>query len=212
MARSRNNVSKLVQHVSGSRQGGSLPENLLHSTQGSSGSTAGRPGAIDGAHASLLGSSDHLKAIQFGGPSSSGLRASSTSSSGDLQSLLRQGASAGLGGLLENSLSNLGGIGSLVTAFFHMFGGGGKSAPPPLVRFQLPSAQEQTAYVSSSGKSVYAGKVVENGNSQSGSGGQGSSGRVSAGQSQQYQSGEIAQAVKTALLTSSTLNDVISEI
>ena len=212
MAKSKDNVSKRTQHVSSNLRG-SLFENLMNSTQVNSRVTNRRPGTLDGTHRSSLGTSDHLREIQFGGPSSSGTKASSGSSSlGALQSVVRQGTSGGLGGLLQSGLGSFGGLGSVVTTLFHIFGGGGKSTPPPLVRFQLPSAQEQTAYIGSSGKSVYVGNVVENGNSQSRSTTQGANGQSVGGHSQQYQSGEIAQAVKTALLTSSTLNDVISEI
>ena len=213
MAKTRNNVSKLIQHVSSNPNSGLSLESLLKSTtQASSGAVSNsKIGSSDGMHSSALSASDHLKEIQFGHPSSSGAKASSsTLSSSGVLSALGRSASGGVENLLGN-VGNLGGIGSLVTTLFHLFGGSGKSTPPPLVRFQLPSAQEQTAYVSFSGQSTYSGNVVENGNSQSGSGSYGATSH-GGGQAQRYQSGEIAQAVKTALLTSSTLNDVISEI
>ncbi len=218
MAKSRKNVFQLIQHVSSNRQGGLSLESLVHPAKASRGSSAGSMAASsEGMHILPLSANDHSRAIQFGAPSSSGAQnsgTSSSSSSGLLQNVLGQSASGGVGGLLQNGLGNLGGIGSIVSSLFHLFGSGGKSTPPPLVRFQLPSAQEQTAYVSSSGSSVYGGNVVENGTSQSGSGSKNATAQTGGGQgqSQQYQSGEIAQAVKTALLTSSTLNDVISEI
>jgi hypothetical protein len=68
----------------------------------------------------------------------------------------------------------------------NLFGGGGKSAPPPLVQFQLPDSQSQTIYISSNTRSNT--------------------------EPAQYQSAQIADAVKKALLNSSSLNDVIAEI
>ena len=89
------------------------------------------------------------------------------------------------------------GINSLISGLTSLFDGGGKSEAP-LTRFALPDPQQQTMYVSSAGLSASSsfGGVSQNTTLQ---------GPV-------YRQADIAQAVKNALLTSSSLNDVIAEI
>ncbi len=88
-----------------------------------------------------------------------------------------------------------------------LFGGGSKTSPPPLVEFKLPNSVSQTVYASSKGNTAYQGNSVETQSTSIASGNQAPS-----SQPLQYQSAAIAQAVKTALLNSSSLNDVIAEI
>lgn len=102
----------------------------------------------------------------------------------------------------------LGGVGSLVSGITGLFGGGGASnAPPPLALFSLPTSQSQAVPVNSKAQS---------GSTPSFGGAAQSPYSVGAAadhqEAYQLQSAQIAQAVKHALLNSSSLNDVIAEI
>lgn len=138
--------------------------------------------------------------IKFGSPSSS-KTATSQSGGSVWGSLLKQTASGGVSSVFSGGLGSIAGLGGLISGIASLFGGGGGSTLPPLVDFQLPASQTQTVYVSSNSGSTYQGSpTLPAGNA------------GSSGQSFQYQSAQIAQAVKTALLNSSSLNDVIAEI
>jgi hypothetical protein len=137
-----------------------------------------------------------LKGIQFGSPSHASVNSrSSTSASNEWTGLLKtaSGGAASLigGGFLES------GIGSLISDLTSLFGGGGKSEAP-LVRFTLPDPQQQTMYMSSTGLSTTSNS--------------GGTPQNMALQGTVYRQSDLVQAVKTALLTSSSLNDVIAEI
>lgn len=150
--------------------------------------------------------------IRFGSPSSTRTSTSQTGSA--WTDLLKQTASGGVASLLGGGLAGFGGLGSLISGISGLFGGASKKAPPPaLIRFQLPNSQDQTAYVSSTGSMEYQGNAVESFTRPGSSPiyGIGATGNQSA-QPLRYQSAEIAQAVKSALLNSSSLNDVIAEI
>lgn len=156
--------------------------------------------------------------INFGKPSQSSLRSSSTSGS-EWANLLKQTASGGIASAFTEGLGGIGGVGSLISGFLNLFGGGGgQKTLPPLVEFQLPSAQEQTLYVSSKGSSVYQGNVMQPNVSSDVRSTYSNTGQIQTSGSSpnsewiQQQSGQIAQAVKNALLNSSSLNDVIAEI
>jgi hypothetical protein len=146
-------------------------------------------------------------ALAFGKPSSAG---TTTSSAGSvLTGLLKQTASGGIASALGGGLSGLFGLGSIISGFVSLFGGG-KSALPPLVQFQEPAAQDLISYISSGSRSSApsaASRVsVSNPGTTNTPGGQQTTSTY------QYQSTQIAQAVKQALLNSSSLNDVIAEI
>ena len=144
--------------------------------------------------------------IQFGKPANT--RTSASQSSNQLTGLLKQTASGGIASILSGGIGGLGGLGGVVSGIMSLFGGGGKSTPPPLVEFQLPESQQETVYVSSTGSSSsQSGTVQPSPALTSGS----SSASVNT-LNLQYQSSQIAQAVKTALLNSSSLNDVIADI
>lgn len=82
-------------------------------------------------------------------------------------------------------LADLGGIGMAISSLFKIFGGGSSEKTlPPLVEFALPNPVSQRVYIGSG----IAKSATQAGGTQ------------------------IVQAVKQALLTSSSLNDVISEI
>lgn len=147
--------------------------------------------------------------LRFGGSSSSGT-ATSSAAGGQWANLLKQTARGGISSALGGGLKDIGGIASIVSGFIGLFSGG-KSAPPPLVHFEAPASQNQTAFV---GSSTAPAKWAESGTSAHGAAPKGiyASGQDPNGQSLQYQSAQIAQAVKQALLHSSSLNDVIAEI
>ncbi len=220
MARTNKSLSSLAKQLSSPKVSGlALTKSLsgvslFAQTQSSSEST-GKPSSTGDAKQLSFSAKDTATAIQFGRPSST--RTSSTSSSSALTNLLRQTASGGIASALGGGLGSIAGIGGLVSGIMSLFGGGGKSALPPLVEFQLPQTSSETMYVSSKGSIVYQGGSVEQGSATSPAAGIYTSQIPSANTSSsssalQYQSSQIAQAVKTALLNSSSLNDVIAEI
>lgn len=154
-----------------------------------------------------LGAKPAGTSLNFGKPSSAG--ASSSSASSVLTGLLKQTASGGIASALGGGLSGLFGLGSIISGFASLFGGG-KSALPPLVQFQEPVAQDLISYISlrnSSSTPSAASRVTG-----SNSGTTNTAGGQQTTTAYQYQSTQIAQAVKQALLNSSSLNDVIAEI
>jgi hypothetical protein len=152
--------------------------------------------------------------IHFGTPSST--RTSASASGNSWSKFVTQTASGGLGSALGNGFGSIGGLGSLVSSLVNLFGGGSKAARPPLVRFGLPDSQSQTVYLGSQTNSVLQGVASEQSIK--------SDPRpiyASAGAQETNSSGStskiadpsaIIQIVKQALLNSSSLNDVISEI
>ena len=152
--------------------------------------------------------------IHFGSPSSSKTTAASGTGT-DWGKVLTSTTSGGFGSLLGGGLAGFTGIGSLISGIVSLFGGGSKKpALAPLVRFQLPGSQTQTAYFGSKGTSVMQGIAEQ----QVASGARTAIYKSSAGvplnanSGAIYDSAKIAQAVKQALLNSSSLNDVIAEI
>ena len=146
--------------------------------------------------------------IQFGKPSSS---RTSTSASSDLSSLLKTTESSGLsnllgGGGLLGGLTGLGSLGSLISG---LFGGKSTKTLPPLTTFSLPQATSET-YSVRSGASTSTGMTGSSVNSGIYAA---AVSRISpAVSSPAASSDRIAQAVKTAILSSNSLNDVINEI
>lgn len=165
-------------------------------------------------------SRDTPEGIKFGSPSNP---YSGSTSSSAFTTLLKQTASGGVASALGGGFGfgSIGGLGSLLTGIMSLFGSGSKKTLPPLVEFQLPSSQEQTVYVSSKGSTLYQGTAAQSETVATHSGG---SGIYSNGEQLQTsasahnvewiqdQSTQIAQAVKNALLNSSSLNDVIADI
>jgi hypothetical protein len=154
---------------------------------------------------SVRGSLPALRSIGFGSPSSP--RTAASSSGVDWGNLLQKTASGGLsaaagGGLLDA----LGGIGGLISSIAGLFGGG-KKALPPLTRFALPSSQSRTLYV---GGADVGNSHLNGIGAGGGSGSPNALNNVPSGN--QLSSEHIIQTVRQALLTSSSLNDVISEI
>jgi hypothetical protein len=143
--------------------------------------------------------------VSFGSPSSSTTAGSDSGT--DWARLLRQSASSGLAGGLTSGLSSIIGIGGLVTGLLDLFGGG-KSTPPPLARFELPESRAQTVAFDSKTMTVEGGAPIL-----------GTSGALTtlytsspSVSTQSQQAAYITQAVKNALLHSSSLNDVIADL
>lgn len=153
--------------------------------------------------------------------STSTTAAAKTSSSGSgtlglIQSLLSGASGSGSGGIGGFASSFLGGgLSPILSGIFSLFGGGGgHAAPPPLTRFALPPSVSQQAGLS-------GGQVTP---IDYGQGGQGRAVtgastpnvqiQVNAMDSRSFldHSNEIAQAVRQAMLSSSSLNDVIAEM
>lgn len=166
-----------------------------------------KPGRLRDAALSSLTGKTNASGLRFGGSSSSGTSSSGTGS--QWTNLLKQTARGGISSALGGGLKDIGGIASIVSGFVGLFGGG-KSTPPPLVHFEAPASQNQTAFI---GSATGPANWSESGTSaHTSSKGIYASGQESNVQSLQYQSAQIAQAVKQALLNSSSLNDVIAEI
>jgi hypothetical protein len=145
-----------------------------------------------------LGGQINSKPLSFGSPSNTGTRGSrSSSSASSWANLLGSTSSSGIsdllggGGLLRAGLDYLtGGIASL-------FGGASDSVPEPLAQFTLPDAQAQTLYTN--GVHVTGSANTSGADTQP-------------VQLSQSSKSAIIQTVKNALLTSSSLNDVIGEL
>jgi hypothetical protein len=160
-----------------------------------------------------------IRSIEFGKPSQSSSKPSSSSGS-EWTNLLKHTASGGIASALSGGLGSIGGLTSLISGIMHLFGGGGgKKALPPLVDFRLPESQQQTLFLSSKRNSLHQGSVAETTGVRSpGAGMYGNanqrhtSGPSSGTQWIEEQSGQIAEAVRNALLNSSSLNDVIGEL
>jgi hypothetical protein len=224
VAKSKNRSSRLVHDLSHMNSGhDQVSRSLSHTdlvSQLQVGSAERTP-SIRGSNDTTRSSSGNsaLHSIQFGKPSQSGSKPSSSSGS-EWANLLKHTASGGIASALSGGLGSIGGIGSLITGLVHLFGGGGKKkAPPPLVEFHLPASQQQTLSVSSKGNTLYQGSVTEATSvraPEAGIYGNASqlhtSGSSPSTQWIQEQSGQIAEAVKNALLNSSSLNDVIGEL
>jgi hypothetical protein len=167
-----------------------------------------RPGRLRDVSLSSLTGKITSSGLRFGGSSGSGTTSSGSGS--QWTNLLKQTARGGVSSALGGGLKDIGGIASIVSGFISLFGGG-KSAPPPLVHFEAPSSQNQTAFV---GSATGSAKWSESGTTAHSASSMGiyANGQEPNVQSLQYQSAQIAQAVKQALLNSSSLSDVIAEI
>ena len=162
---------------------------------------------------SSMSATENPTGINFGKPASSG--STSAASGSTWTGLLKQAASGGAASLLGGGISSIFGLGDVISGIASLFGGG-KSTPPPLVQFTLPSSQVETAYVSTKGAATYQGAPTLSQKPPTVSVGGYSGGATKPqnppSQSPAYQNAQIVQAVKNALLNSSSLNDVIAEI
>lgn len=204
--------SNLVSHLGRTKTGGLTSSRVPHSNSlinsGSShvSASAKPPTSRDSRSESAGAIANH--SLHFGPRSSQ--KASASRSSSEWASLLQKTATGGLSNAIggEGLLSMFGGLGGLVSGIAGLLGGGGSSnTPPPLSLFSLPGSQNQGPSLTAKAQSG----VV----SSPGRVGQGASAVAIPADHQhayQLQSAQIAQAVKHALLNSSSLNDVIAEI
>lgn len=136
------------------------------------------------------------------------IKKANPSGTSEWANLLKTTASGGIASALGgNLMSAVGGVGGLVSSLVHLFSGSKKSTPA-LTAFELPeSRSESVVYQSAiSSESVSGTRTGVYGSVQD------TTGPGSHDQTYQFQSQQIAQAVKQALLNSSSLNDVIAEI
>ena len=206
MANSKNQLPGLKQLTSAKSKApgaGSLGQ-----LEGTPSAGSFRPGRLRDVSLSSLTGKITSSGLRFGGPSSSATASSGTGS--QWTNLLKQTAKSGVSSALGGGLKDIGGIASIVSGFIGLFSGG-KSTPPPLVHFEAPASQNQAAFV---GSATGPAKWSESGTTGHGTSPKGvyASGQEPNVQSLQYQSAQIAQAVKQALLNSSSLSDVIAEI
>ena len=162
-----------------------------------------------------LGSVVNAEAIRFGSPSTA--KTATMQAGSEWKTLLKETASGGIASLLGGGLAGIG-LPSIISGIADLLSGSSqKATAPALVRFQLPGSQNFTSYVGAQGGTVYQGSAIQPATRPTpGSGIYGETPSPAAQApvtpSFRYQSTEIAQAVKQALLNSSTLNDVIAEI
>lgn len=170
---------------SSSSSSGSLLDGLLAAASSSSGRIP------SGGGTRALGAVS--PGIVFGRPSDSRVTAQAGSA---WASLLGRAVSGGPASVMSGFL----GLGGLVRGVESLFGFGPKAPPPPLVEFRLPgSVSESLSFGSRAGLTVTDRSVA----------------RVAPQPSAAVpvdQGAAIAQAVKVALLNSSSLGDVIAEL
>lgn len=184
---SKNSSSSLLKQLSG-KKSGSGSSGLFSGTPVSSAGTLKPPSSANsGSGGQTAGKS--AVGINFGKHPTQ----KATSSGTDWTKLLEQTASSGVASAFGGSfgLGSIAGLGSIISGIASLFGG--SKQPAPLTNFALPASQNQTITVGTNGNTPTASQT-------------------STTTSLRDQSTQIAQAVKTALLQSSTLNDVISEI
>lgn len=156
---------------------------------------------------SIATGSPNSAGINFGLPSSrkSLLQTSSGTNWTELASRVASGGttSAFSGNSGSGALSKLG-LGPLISGIAGLFGGSKTKTLPALQLFQLPNAVNQTVHLNNS--------AAQRGSS--GSNGSTIHVHVQAMDSQSFmnRSGDIAKAVKNAMLNSHSLNDVVSEL
>lgn len=209
MAKNKNGLGSLVTglgtpKIQGLSFSKSLKPTVLSGSSFSNSTSVSKPPSLGDIGTPSLTGKDTATPINFGRPSNS--RTPTTKSSSMLTGLLTQTASGGIASALTGGLSSIAGLGGLFAGIESLFGGG-KSTPPPLVDFQLPNSVSQTISVSSKGSAANQGTAAEQAKTLGTTGG-----HAPSAQQMQYQSAAIAQAVKTAILSSSSLNDAIAEI
>ena len=164
MANRKNNLSGLLSQLTSVKVDGQsvsrllAPTSLISQPQGGTEKTV-KPSSSGDTRMSAMNAKTVPTGINFGSPSNN--RTATSQSDSEWSNLLKQTASGGVASALSGGLSTITGLGGLISGIASLFGGGGKSTPPPLVEFQLPTSQTQTVYVSSNGSSTYQGSVTE---------------------------------------------------
>jgi hypothetical protein len=138
--------------------------------------------------------------INFGLPSSSQALYPTQSPGFNWGGLASSIASGGVSSVLGGSgLGSLGGIGTLISGISSLFAGGQKSLPA-LQLFQMPDAVNQTVHLTSASGSGATSPSINV--------------HVQALDAQSFvtKSSDIAKAVKSAMLNSHSINDVVAEL
>lgn len=144
------------------------------------------------------------RAIEFGSPS----RATTThavATGSSWTNLLEKTASGSISDLLGEGGPLSSGVSYLVSGLSKLLGGSSEPAVQPLVRFALPESQDQTLYSNGNGLSSVQSSITRQESPVYG-GSQGTS------YSEQAQKAQMVQTIRNAILTSSSLNDVIGEL
>lgn len=180
------------------RKGSSSPVDLIKSSgQTSTGRNLSAGGSNDLTRLAV-GSQSSAKPLSFGSPSSKGTKSSTKTGTGtSWTSLLGSTSSAGISDLLGGGGILSAGLDYLTGGIASLFGSGSESVAEPLTRFALPDSQEQT---------------INTGAMQTSASASVSGVYTQPGQLSQSSRSAIIQTVKTAILTSSSLNDVIGEL
>jgi len=218
MAKSKNNFSTVIKQLSRTSSGSAGKSiDLVAGTGNLVPSGKLTLGGAEAEKSQSFSARTVSTGINFGKHSDSSTT-SSSSVGQEMTNLLKQSVSGGVMGALSGSfgLSSFGGIGTIISSIASLFGGGPKTLPP-LVDFTLPNAQNLSVYVGGTSSTVRQGSVAQTGSLvQPGATPTYKTATVAeaptAVASSQPQSAQIVQAVKTALLNSSSLNDVIAEI
>ena len=213
MSRSKSNLNGLISQLSRGKQGSNLRRSLmLPSRTSSPGVSSGTTKFSAGSERDVRAQSVNAKSlhpVQFGKPSHSSASSSSSSSS-DLNKLLKSATGSGLasltgGGGLLDGLLGLGTVGSLLGS---LFGGSDATKLPPVTTFVLPQAQTEMISVRGANSTEGPTSLQSTSATYVTPTQHAVAEPSSPGISQAY----IAQAVKLALLNSSSLNDVINEV
>ena len=185
--------AKLPGLASGSISGGNLPKPSIARDPSGQAQNVSKAGTVVQA---LNFGSLHTKVTGSGGGSTFG-------------TLLNAASSGGASSLISGGILSVGGLG-FIGKLLGLFGGS-KSTPAASTPFVMPASQVQTLNIGSSSNSSSVALGVQssvNGSSQSGPAYQVNS----SPNDHAAQSAQVVQIVKQALLTSSSLNDVVSEI
>jgi hypothetical protein len=171
---------------------------LLKSIGQVSGGRTLKPGGSRDLTRVALGAQTSSKPLSFGSPSGKASRSSAkTSNAGSWTNLLGSVSSTGISDLIGGGGLLTAGLDYLSSGIAGLFGGASEKASEPLTRFTLPDAQAQT---------VYTGGMHVSGSANA------SGADTQPVQLSQSSKSAIIQTVKNALLTSSSLNDVIGEL
>ena len=185
--------AKLPSLASGSTSGGNLPKPSITKDSSGNAQTASKAGTVVQA---LNFGSLHTKVTGSGGGSTFG-------------TLLNAASSGGASSLISGGILSVGGLG-FIGKLLGLFGGSRSTTAAP-TPFVMPASQVQTLNI---GSSVNSSSVALGVQSSVNAGGQsGPAYQVnSTPNDHAAQSAQVVQIVRQALLTSSSLNDVISEI
>jgi hypothetical protein len=185
--------TKLPSLANGSTSGSNLPKPSIAKDSSGNAQTVSNAGTV-------------VQALNFG---SLHTKATGSGSSSTFGTLLNAASSGGASSLISGGILSVGGLG-FIGKLLGLFGGS-KSTPAAPTPFVMPASQVQTLNIGSGSNSSSVALGVQ---SSVNAGGQsGPAYQVnSTPNDHAAQSAQVVQIVKQALLTSSSLNDVVSEI